>query len=203
VISDCHLSFYLVCSGKKCGVLHTFLKGLVQLRVYTDTQHLVMPMDGKSSKYGIPTDHITWWDLVEHSPSILDNPTFCIHVNQATAHTDIWIPSTSNDLLISTPALFKCNNDGTCIQHPTKLTEFGRTTCCLCIAFVKIIPVPSALACISHVQISGQPKSPHFQMASCWTPSKYPPWSQILHTCQPSYFPQKHLQSHPLSMICS
>jgi hypothetical protein len=24
-----------------------------------------------------------------------------------------------------------------------------------------------------------------------------------LHTCQPSYFPQKHLQSHPLSMICS
>jgi hypothetical protein len=24
-----------------------------------------------------------------------------------------------------------------------------------------------------------------------------------LHTCQPSYFPQKHLQSHPLSMTCS
>jgi hypothetical protein len=39
-----------------------------------------------------------WWYLVEHSPSILHAPTFYIHVNQASAHKDIWISFTLNDL---------------------------------------------------------------------------------------------------------
>ncbi len=58
-----------------------------------------MPMHDTSPKYVIPKDHITWWHLVELSQNILHAPTFCIHVNQASLHKDIWILSTLNDLL--------------------------------------------------------------------------------------------------------
>ncbi len=78
---------------------------------------LTMAMHGTSSKHGIPWTHITWWHLVENSPSILHAPTFCIHVNQASRHKNIWIPSIFNDLLVCAPALFQCNYAGTCIQH--------------------------------------------------------------------------------------
>ncbi len=37
---------------------------------------LTKPMHGTSSKYGIPSDHISRWHLVEHYPSILHAPTF-------------------------------------------------------------------------------------------------------------------------------
>ncbi len=36
-------------------------------------------------------------------------------------------------------------------------------------------------------------KQPHLKMAFCWTLSTHPPCSHILHTCQPSNSPQKHL----------
>jgi hypothetical protein len=36
---------------------------------------------------------------------------------------------------------------------------------------------------------------PHFEMASCWTISKHPQCSHILHTCPLSYSPQRH-QTH-------
>ncbi len=52
--------------------------------------------------------------------------------------------------------------------------------------------MPSALACISHVPISWCSKWPHLEMESCWTLSKHPHCSHILHTCQPSYSPQRH-----------
>jgi len=60
------------------------------------------------------------------------------------------------------------------------------------VAFVKIVQVPSALPCISHVPISWCSKWPHLEMESCWTLSKHPQRSHILHTCQPSYSPQRH-----------
>ncbi len=44
---------------------------------------LTMPMHGTSSKYGSPSDHISQWHHAEHSLSILNTPTFHIHVNQA------------------------------------------------------------------------------------------------------------------------
>jgi hypothetical protein len=58
--------------------------------------------------------------LVEHSQSLLRAPTLGIHVNEATPCKTIWLTTTSNDLLISKPALFKCQYTGTCIQHPHK-----------------------------------------------------------------------------------
>ncbi len=84
---------------------------------------LTMPMHGTSSKYGIPSDHISRWHLVEHSPIILHALTFCIHMNRAICHKNIPFPSTFNDLLMNTPALFKHNHTGTCIQHPHKLSN--------------------------------------------------------------------------------
>ncbi len=36
-------------------------------------------------------------------------------------------------------------------------------------------------------------KRPHHVITSCWTVSKHLPCSHILHTCQPSYLPQKYL----------
>jgi len=55
------------------------------------------------------TSHLT---LSEHPPCA---HIFCIHVNQAIHHKDIWIPFTFYDLLMNTPALLKCNYAGTCI----------------------------------------------------------------------------------------
>jgi hypothetical protein len=82
---------------------------------------LTMPMPrGTSSKYGGPSDHFSGWHLVEHSPCILHAATFCIHVNQAIPHKDSGLTPTLNDLLMNTPALFKCNYAGTSIQHPHK-----------------------------------------------------------------------------------
>jgi hypothetical protein len=52
-------------------------------------------------------DHIARWQLVEHSPSILNAPTFCIHVSQATAHKDILHQTIFNHLVMNRPALFK------------------------------------------------------------------------------------------------
>jgi hypothetical protein len=40
--------------------------------------------------------------------------------NQASLQEDIWIPPAFNYMLVSTPAVFKCNNTGAHIQHPQK-----------------------------------------------------------------------------------
>ncbi len=73
---------------------------------------------------------------------------------------------------------------------PTRVTESG---CTPHVAFVGIVPVPSVLPHISHVPLSQRSKLPCCEMASCWTLSKHPPCSHILHTCQPSYSPHRHL----------
>ncbi len=41
--------------------------------------------------------HLERWNLVEHSPNILNAPTFCIHVNQATPHKDIRLTTTLDE----------------------------------------------------------------------------------------------------------
>ncbi len=58
-------------------------------------------------------------------------------------------------------------------------------------AFVKRGLTTFTLAHISHLPISWQSKWSHFELASYWTFSKHFQWSHILHTCQPSYYPQK------------
>ncbi len=71
------------------------------------------------------------WHLVEHFASILNAPTVCIHVQQATPHKDTWIPSTYSDLLMNTPALFK--GKFVSIQQPHESTESGcMPSCCIC-----------------------------------------------------------------------
>jgi hypothetical protein len=57
-----------------------------------------------SEYHCIPSDHISRWQLVEQSLSLLHAPTFHIHVSQPGYNT--CVPSTLNDLLMSTSALF-------------------------------------------------------------------------------------------------
>ncbi len=73
---------------------------------------------------------------------------------------------------------------------PTKVTESGCTpSCCIC------WNSPSAFwphfRCANIMVLQW----PHFEMASCWTISKHPQCSHILHTCPLSYSPQRH-QTH-------
>jgi len=86
---------------------------------------LTMPMHGTCSKYGIPKDHISRWHLVEHSPSILHAPTFCIHVNYAMAYKDIWIPSSLNGQLIVHLPSSSASILAYTFSTPTKVTELG------------------------------------------------------------------------------
>jgi hypothetical protein len=123
--------------------------------------------------------------LLNKSPSILHAPTFCIHFNQAISHKRNWLTTTLNDLLVSTPAFFKCKDTSTCIQHPHKSDRVWLHTFLL--PFSKIVPVPSSLAHISHVPIPWWSRWPHCVMASCWTLYPHHPCSHILYTCQPSY----------------
>ncbi len=79
-----------------------------------------MAMHGKSSKHHIPRDHIRWSHLIEHSPGILEAPTFEIHVNEAITHKDIRVATSLDDLLVHMSIHFKCHYTGTCIQDPHK-----------------------------------------------------------------------------------
>ncbi len=98
----------------------------------------------------IPRDRIIWGHLVEHSQSLLRAPTLGIHVNEATPYKTIWLTTTLNDLLISKPALFKCQL-AHAFNTPTNMTVFGHAPSH--VAFVDIDPMPFARAHISHVLI--------------------------------------------------
>ncbi len=110
--------------------------------VYTFFTHLFkmlkslldMPMHGTSSKYGIPSDQISRYHLVEDFPSILNAPACCIHVNQNIPHKDIQLTTILNELLMSKPALFKGNYASTCIQNPYKSNRIWAPalSCCFC-----------------------------------------------------------------------
>ncbi len=86
---------------------------------------LTMPMHGTSSKYGIPKDHISRWHFVEHSPSILHAPTFCIHVNQAMPYKT----SESHPLWMVCSWVHLPSSSATILAY----TELGSTSsCCIC-----------------------------------------------------------------------
>ncbi len=83
--------------------LHTFMLHLLKYF------QCIPPLSAfhMSQYQGVPSDHISRWHLVEHSPSILHTPTFWIHVNKATAqktsdskplwmiYSWTWLPSLS------------------------------------------------------------------------------------------------------------
>jgi hypothetical protein len=74
-----------------------------------------------------PCHHILRWHLVEHSPSILNSPTLCIHVNQATPHKNITFKTTLKiywwtHMLSSITTMF-----AHIFNTPTKVTKFGCT----------------------------------------------------------------------------
>ncbi len=94
----------------------------VVLILYHKCRHLIIHFNlgALHILQGIPSDHISRGHLIEHSPSIIHAPTFCIHVDQATPHKDIRLATTLNDLCMSTPALFEGIYAGTCIQHRHK-----------------------------------------------------------------------------------
>ncbi len=64
--------------------------------------------------------------LVKHSSSILNDPTFCIHLNQAIPHKDIRLTTTLNDLFINLSTSFKCSQTSTLANHLNK-SEFVRS----------------------------------------------------------------------------
>ncbi len=67
---------------------------IFQLHLLKQFQCLLpLPTFHTSQYRGVPSDHISRWHLVEHSPSILHAPTFCININQATPHKDIRLKS--------------------------------------------------------------------------------------------------------------
>jgi hypothetical protein len=95
---------------------------------------LTMPLHGTSSKYGIPSDHILRWHLVEHSPSILNAPTL-LHTcppsyspqwHQTPNHFE-WSADEHTCPLQSQPCWLMLSTP------PTKVTEFGHTpSSCIC-----------------------------------------------------------------------
>jgi hypothetical protein len=92
-------------------------------------------LHGTSSQYGIPSDHISRWHLVEHTPSILNAPTFCIHFN--------WMPfpkktSESNPRPMICSCAYLPSSSATKPAHAfstpiKKVAEFSCTGfCCTC-----------------------------------------------------------------------
>ncbi len=153
-----------------------------------------MPMYRASSKYDSPRYHISRWHLIEHISNIFHLPALCILVNQITPHKDIWLQTTLNDHFMS-PLAF---SSATMLAHTfntlTKVIEF-RCTCsyCRCLNSSKaFFPCPH-FTCPNVISI----QVTTFRDAFCWKFSKCPLCSQALHTCQPSYSPQKH-QIHNL-----
>jgi hypothetical protein len=66
---------------------HTFL-----LHLSKEFQCLLpLPASHMSEYHDILSDHTSGWRLVEHCPSILNAPTFCIHINCAIPHKDVWL----------------------------------------------------------------------------------------------------------------
>jgi hypothetical protein len=77
---------------------------------------LTLPTFYMSQCHGDPSDHASQDDILLNTPLASSNAaTFCINVNQAIAHKDVQLVTTLNDILMNTPALFKCNYTGQCI----------------------------------------------------------------------------------------
>lgn len=89
---------------------------------------------------------------------------------------------------MSTLALFKSNYTSTCIQHPTKVPEFGHTpSWCICQNSSSDFRTCPHFTCPNMIAFN-------IWMASYWTLSEHPTCSRIWHTCWPGYTLQQH---HP------
>ncbi len=154
---------------------------------------LTTPMHGTSSKYSIPSDHILRWHLVEHSPNILNAPTFCICQ-----------PSYGHKNICSKPLWMICSwahqpsSSATMLAHafstPTKVTKLGCTPSCW--IFGNSAKCPFPLAAFHMSQYHGGP-SDHILR---WhlvehSPSLLNAPTRLLHT--------KTSDSQPLWMSCS
>jgi hypothetical protein len=60
-----------------------------------------------------------------HSPSILNAPTFCTQVKQATPHKDLKLTTSSNDLINKFLSFSRATMLAHAFSTPTKVTEFG------------------------------------------------------------------------------
>jgi len=87
---------------------------------------LPLPTFHMSQYHGAPSDHIFRWHLVEHFPSKLNAPTFCIHFHEATPHKDIRLTTSLKELFMNKPTIFKCSLRSTYLNHLNK-SEFVRT----------------------------------------------------------------------------
>ncbi len=88
---------------KSNGVwVHTFLLHLLNSSSAFCISHVPISWQFKSP-------HVSRWHLVEHSPRIINVPTFCIHANQATPHKDIRLATTLNEMFMNKPAIFMCS----------------------------------------------------------------------------------------------
>ncbi len=161
---------------------------------------LSMPMHGTSSKYGIGSNYISRWHLVEHSPSILHAPTFCIHVHQATAHTNIWIPSI---WMICSWAHLP-SSSATKLAHafstPTKVTESDLKPCC-CICWNSsnsFWPCPH-FTC-PNIMLFQMTTSQDSILLNTFQASSMLPNFAYMST---KLLPTKKSESHPLFMVCS
>jgi hypothetical protein len=133
--------------------------------------------------------------LILHT-SILNPSTFHIHVNQAIACKGIKVLTTIQ-LTEWSFHEHACHVYVFLNQHMHYSAEhnWAYQDSFLLIAFIgTILMYWSALAHISHVRISCHSKWPHLDMGSCWTLSKHQPaCSHTLHSCHPSYSPQRLL----------
>ncbi len=119
-------------------------------------------------------------------------PTIWNDFKQATtAHKGSWIPSTMNDMFMSTAAHFKWQNAGTSIQQSHNVIAP------LPIALIKIVPMPS---------------TPHFtccnimafqDLASCWKLFKASSIVPHFTYMSTKLFPTRTSDLHPFLMVCS
>jgi len=132
------------------------------------------------------------WTLISKPPwhsHIWDN------VNQATLHKDIWIPSTYNDLVMDTPTL---DSITTTLAHafstPTKVRKFDHTPFVLHnlskYVFQRLLPLQALHMSQYHDGIPSNHISRWHISLNILQASSI--WSNISHTCESSYFPQRH-----------
>jgi hypothetical protein len=117
------------------------------------------------------------------------------NVNQATLHKDIWIASTFNDLVMDTPTL---DSITTTLAHafctPTKVRKFDHTSFVLHnlskYVFQHLLPLWALQMSQYHDGIPSDHISRWHMLLNILQASSI--WSNISHTSESSYSPQRH-----------
>ncbi len=141
-----------------------------------------VPMKGIASKQGIPEDDIIWRYLVEYSLRILYAHMFSIHVHDTATNPFIRLQTNLNDLFMNAYASLSAATLAHAFRIPAQRWQGLDPP--LPVAFLYIVPIPSALTHISHMPQSQHSNQQHHKWASCWKPLKHPLWCHIWHTCQ-------------------